>query len=78
MPACFHKNLVLLVESKKALVRCRHCHLTISKDELGGGYCPECLERQGKRLADFDEVEHEPQPGTRYRCEDCGAVIECE
>lgn len=55
-------------------MRCRRCHLTIDADELEGGYCPECYEVDGVRHTDFEVLES-PQR-TRYRCEQCGAVID--
>jgi hypothetical protein len=47
--------------------------LTIGAEELGDGYCPECHERSGKKLYEFEEVESEGV--ARYRCEECGAII---
>ena len=77
MTACRHLTLVQLPE-KKNMLRCRHCHLTISPEELRGGYCPECLEVEGKRRRDFDEVEAAATGKIRYRCEQCGIIIETE
>jgi len=77
MDSCRHPNLILLQEKNKVL-RCRHCHLTIDADELGDGYCPECYEERGVRHHDFDEVEAPDGEKVRYRCEDCGALIEIE
>ena len=77
MSDCSHKNLVLLVEQTPNRVRCKHCFLTISKDELADGYCPECFERDGKRRKDFEEVEDIKPDKTRYRCEDCRIIVEC-
>jgi hypothetical protein len=48
--------------------------LTIRSDELDGGYCPECFERTGRRHEDFETVP--TSDATRYRCEDCGAIID--
>ena len=73
MEKCNHKNLVLLPGPQKRL-RCRHCHLTISVDELGDGHCPECFERSGDRRYDFEPVGAETV-STQYRCETCGAII---
>jgi transposase-like protein len=50
--------------------------LTIIVDELGEGYCPECFEIDGKRRYEFEEIKAEERNTARYRCEDCGAVIE--
>jgi predicted RNA-binding Zn-ribbon protein involved in translation (DUF1610 family) len=69
-------NLVLIPEEKNKL-RCRHCHLVISPEELQGSYCPECYEAHGKKRHDFEEIETGENEKTRYRCEDCGVVIEC-
>jgi len=77
MTSCKHLTLVLL-PGKKNMLRCRHCHLTISADELRGGYCPECFETQGRKRYDFDEIEVEDQGKARYRCEQCGIIIETE
>ncbi len=60
------------------MLRCRHCHLTIKADELGGGYCPECYEINGKKQSDFEEVAAEETTRVRYRCEDCGLIIEID
>ena len=43
MPACSHEVLTLM-PPPGARLRCRHCHLTITAQELGSGCCPECLE----------------------------------
>ena len=77
MTSCRHLHLVLLPQPKGRL-RCRHCHLTIAPDELSGGYCPECLEEQGVRRNDFEEVPATGQDKTRYQCEECGVIIEAE
>ncbi len=77
MNSCRHLNLVLLAERKNVL-RCRHCHLTINADELSERYCPECFQVKGRRNYDFDEVKREDEGKIRYRCEDCGAIIETE
>ncbi len=70
---CLHKNLVLLTHAQ-GRVRCRHCHLTIQREELRG-YCPECYESSGRKRNDFDEVEAEPEGKAQYQCEDCGIRI---
>lgn len=76
MESCQHQNIVLLPRTRQKL-RCRHCHLTIDPDELGGGCCPECQEVSGKRRYDFEKIDETEQQATRYRCEDCGIIIEC-
>ncbi|MCP4751584.1 MAG: hypothetical protein GY866_11870 [Proteobacteria bacterium] len=59
-------------------VQCRHCHLTIKKDELGSDYCPECFEAAGKKNYEFVPLESQEPAKTRYRCEDCGGLIETQ
>ena len=76
MSACTHKTLCLLPEQSDKL-RCVHCHLVISPNELRGGFCPECYESGGVKRYDFEPVEHEKPESTRYRCDACGIVIEC-
>jgi hypothetical protein len=78
MADCPHKELVLLTDDQREMVRCTHCHLLISRDELGDGCCPECLEATGKRHAEFERAEVQVSGKIRYRCERCGALIECE
>jgi len=75
MTSCNHSNLVLLPVSKKR-VRCKRCHLTIGRDELGKSFCPECFETRGEKLYDFEEVVESEKGPVRYRCEDCGLIIE--
>lgn len=75
MKACHHTALELLPE-RKTTVRCRHCHLTLAGEELADGFCPECFANSGARRYDFDEVETAGSVRTRYRCEECGAIIE--
>lgn len=75
MSACPHTRLIVLRE-KNEKIRCRHCHLTIDASELGGGFCPECHDATGDKHYDFDPVASEEPKATRYRCEDCGIVIE--
>lgn len=77
MTSCKHNNLVLLPE-QKTMLQCRHCHLKITADELKGGYCPECFEVDGRKRYDFEELEAERKEKVRYRCEDCGLIIETE
>lgn len=76
MPACNHHKLVLL-QKKERRVRCKSCHLTISETELDGGFCPECYETRGVKEYGFDPVSSPQEDGITYRCEDCGAMIEC-
>lgn len=76
MPRCKHKNLVLISENKEKL-RCRDCHLTISREELADGYCPECYEERGVKNKNFERVEMKEGSKVRYRCEGCGIFIEC-
>ncbi|MCF8069867.1 MAG: hypothetical protein K9L30_14900 [Desulfobacterales bacterium] len=76
MENCKHEILTLVIE-KSNKVRCRHCHLTISEDELENGYCPECMEAHNVRHCDFDKVSRPDSPTTRYYCENCGIIIEC-
>ena len=75
MTACNHSTLELLPEPKKTL-RCKHCHLTIAESELGDGYCPECFDAFGIKRSDFEEMANTKPAVVRYRCEECGAVIE--
>jgi protein-arginine kinase activator protein McsA len=77
MTSCTHKNLVLMPVSKKR-VRCKRCHLTIGSDELGESFCPECFDARGEKLYDFEEVVEAKTGPTRYRCEDCGFIIESD
>ena len=74
MTVCKHRNLVLLPAKQKRL-RCRHCHLTITPEELDGGYCPECYEVSGIRRDDFEEIEDKTQGAVQSRCEDCGVLV---
>ncbi len=75
MTSCVHNNLVLLPAAKKRL-RCRHCHLMIKADELGKSFCPECFETRSEKLYDFEEMAEAETGVVRYRCEDCGVIIE--
>ena len=77
MSSCNHNNLILLPDEKDKL-QCRHCHLTIKADELGDEYCPECFEIHDEKRYDFEKVEAAEAVTTSYRCEECGATIECE
>ncbi len=75
MSRCSHKTLTLLKEPGDRL-RCRKCHLVISADELGGGCCPECYAVGGERRYDFQALAAKEEEITKYRCEQCGALIE--
>ncbi len=77
MEECKHLKLVLVTPDTDK-VRCRRCNLTISRSELDGECCPECLEVRGERHSDFEPVASEDIPGTHYRCETCGAYIDSE
>lgn len=76
MDSCKHEILTL-VQVKKKRLRCRHCHLTISADELGNGCCPECRDVHKIRRRDFDQLAEDDKDTTRYCCERCGLVVEC-
>jgi len=75
MTSCKHSILLLLPE-KKNLLRCRRCHLKIRAEELGEGFCPECFEVDGGKLYDFEEIPAEETGNARYRCEECGVIVE--
>lgn len=75
MNTCKHHHLELLPENKKR-VRCLFCHLTIKADEVGDGFCPECFEAHGIKRYDFEEIEAQDSGMARYRCEDCGVIID--
>ena len=77
MTSCTHNTLVLLPE-KKSRLQCRHCHLTITSAELGDSFCPECFEIHKEKRYDFDEMDAEEPNTARYRCEECGVIIESE
>ena len=77
MSSCKHSVLVLLPD-KKNMLRCRHCHLTIKADELEGRYCPECYEINGNKQFDFEEIAEEETGSAKYRCEDCGLIVESD
>jgi len=74
MTSCKHSTLELIPERKSTL-RCRRCHLTISAEELGDGYCPECFDSTGAKQYDFESVENTARNLVRYRCEECGVII---
>ena len=74
MTDCPHTEIVLIPPAAGRL-RCRHCHLTITAEDLGEGYCPECFEVDGKQRYDFDKIAPEGGAAPRYRCESCGAML---
>ena len=74
MTDCPHTEIVLLPEAVKKR-RCRHCHLTLSAEELADGHCPECFDMSGVRRYDFDDVVQDDAGIPRYRCEACGAML---
>jgi hypothetical protein len=74
MATCNHSTLELLPE-RKTILRCRYCHLTISGEELGDGFCPECFDASGSKRYDFEQIEAGEAAGARYRCEECGLII---
>jgi Zn finger protein HypA/HybF involved in hydrogenase expression len=76
MNSCSHHHLLLLPKQSPRL-RCQHCHLTINANELNNKYCPECFEESGKKRYDFEEVNDSKIGIIQYRCEDCGAIIDC-
>ena len=76
MESCKHE-ILSLIPAPGARLRCRHCHLTITEEELGSGCCPECLEAHKVRRRDFETIPPQDSPATRYCCERCGMVVEC-
>ena len=74
MTSCDHQNLTLLPR-QTSRIRCRHCHLTMKAQELGTGYCPECYETSGAKNYAFDEIDGAKESASRYRCEQCGAIV---
>jgi len=74
MTSCKHLTLELIPE-RKSTVRCKRCHLTMSADELGDGYCPECFDSTGVKHFDFESLASSSGNVVRYRCEECGVII---
>jgi predicted RNA-binding Zn-ribbon protein involved in translation (DUF1610 family) len=74
MKECRHLNLLILNQSHVRL-RCRFCHLTLKKDELNHGYCPECFDTTGKKHDDFEKIVLKREETVTYRCEDCGVIL---
>jgi hypothetical protein len=52
--------------------------LTIRAEELGESYCPECFENQGRKRFEFEEVAVAHTAIVRYRCEECGVIVESD
>lgn len=77
MDGCKHTSLLLLTGPRNR-VRCRTCHLTIEKNEIGDSYCPECFDARGEKRYDFEEVKASGTEGTNYRCEECGVIVHCD
>ncbi len=75
MLTCTHRQLVLL-PAQKARERCRYCHLTINAGDLTARYCPECFETHKTKRYAFEALVTVDSGITRYRCEDCGMLIE--
>ena len=73
MSACKHGTLLLVKSPPKK--RCQHCHLTLTADDLGDGYCPECYETHGRKLFDFEEIHESGKEYPQYVCEACGVLI---
>lgn len=76
MTSCNHRQLLLLSEKHNTRLRCRHCHLTINADDLTSRYCPECFETSNIKRYDFEEIVAVATGIVRYRCEECGVIIE--
>lgn len=74
MTTCKHSTLELIPE-RRSTMRCKRCHLTLSADELGDGYCPECFDHTGTKHYDFESLANSSGNIVRYRCEKCGAII---
>jgi len=77
MTSCEHKNLVL-IKKPEGRLRCRHCYLTISDEELESDFCPECWETNGVRRRDFEKIVEKDRDTDSYRCEECGILVEPE
>jgi len=75
---CTHQTISLIKADTQERLRCRHCHLVITSDELGNSYCPECFETTGKKNNSFEPVAPIASEKVRYRCDSCGIIIVCE
>jgi hypothetical protein len=75
MSSCSHTTLELLPEPA-GRVRCRHCHLTLPRDDVKDGFCPECFDTSGLKRYEFEELVEEKSGVARYRCEECGIIIQ--
>jgi hypothetical protein len=74
--SCTHRQLMLLPATPHRL-RCRYCHLTINAADLTYRYCPECFETSNTKRYDFEDIVTADADIVRYRCEECGVIIEC-
>jgi len=74
---CLHQKISFIRPDTKQRFQCQHCHLTITEEELGKNFCPECFEKTGKKHYDFESVTSHLTNNVRYRCESCGIIIEC-
>jgi hypothetical protein len=74
MNSCNHTTLELL-PARKSTLRCRYCHLTLTREDLQDGFCPECFDASGIKRYEFDEVQSQAVAVARYRCEECGVII---
>ena len=74
MSSCSHTTFELLPEPASRL-RCRHCHLTLARDDLKDGFCPECFDNSGLKQYEFEELVEAKSGIARYRCEKCGIII---
>jgi hypothetical protein len=49
--------------------------LTLTRDDLKDGYCPECFDASGEKRYEFEEMAAERTEVAHYRCEECGVII---
>jgi ABC-type ATPase with predicted acetyltransferase domain len=49
--------------------------LTLTRDDLKDGFCPECFDTAGLKQYEFEELVEEKSGVARYRCENCGVII---
>lgn len=78
MDSCRHLHLALIPRPATHKLRCRRCHLTITAEELNGRCCPECHEAHGIQSCEFEEISVPGDGKTRYRCEECGVIIDAD